>query len=374
MLLLIGCLEPYEPPEITETINILVVDGFLNSTDATAGVKLSHTSPIKSTSSGTPETNATVTVESEDGTSFTLVEKSAGYYSAEGVSLNIDNRYRLVIARSDNQRVVSDFIELTNSPPIDSISWEADADGVNIFANTHDTSVETGYYYWDYIETWEYNSPVSSYIKWENNVPVFRGNGDDITKCWRSLPSSKIVVGSSLRLAENVIQRFPIISLPAGSNKLSIKYSVLVRQRTLSKDEYDFWKELQKTTENLGSLFDPLPYQVRGNLRDEGDPNTEVLGVFSGGSVTEKRIFIGVSELPANLRKFPTMYCPLDTVCIFKRPNDQRCRVGLDELNGTELLVGTLYDGPALWGYTIGSPSCVDCREQGGTLTRPDFW
>lgn len=375
LLLSISCLEPYQPPEIAQNIKILVVDGFVNSTAGSANVKLSHTNPISSESSGEPETNATVTIEDENGASFSLTEQPSGYYTAEGMDININSKYRLVIQRSDNQRVSSDFIALKNAPPIDSISWAPENDGLNIFVNTHDASGEARYYYWDYVETWEYVSPQFSYYKWVNKVPTLREPNESTYKCWRTVPSSKITVGSSLHLEENVIKGFPITFIPAGSTKISILYSILVRQRTLRKEEYDFWKELQKTTENLGGLFDPLPYQVKGNLRSDSDPNTEVLGIFSGGSVQETRFFINAADVPAYLRNFPRPYCPIDTVCIKKNPlGDTRCRLGLSDLNGSELLLDALAQANVVWGYTIGTPDCADCRTHGGVLTRPDFW
>jgi len=148
LFLLISCLEPYQPPEIAENINILVVDGFVNSTAGSASVRLSHTNPISSTTSGEPETDAAVSIQDENGTSFTLTEQPSGYYTAEGMDINANARYRLVVERTDNQRVVSDFIDLKTSPPIDSVTWGSEDDGLNIFVNTHDASGEARYYYW----------------------------------------------------------------------------------------------------------------------------------------------------------------------------------------------------------------------------------
>ena len=45
LLILTGCIEPYNPPAIADTIDILVVDGFLNGTDSSATVQLSKATP-----------------------------------------------------------------------------------------------------------------------------------------------------------------------------------------------------------------------------------------------------------------------------------------------------------------------------------------
>jgi hypothetical protein len=372
--LLMSCVEPYDPPAVSKDVNILVVDGFVNTTDGSATVRLSHTNLISSDSTGAPESNATVVIEDEAGTTFTLTEKNPGQYSTEGIAIKTNLKYRLLIERSDDHRIASDFIELQTSPPIDSLTWGLEDNGLNILVNTHGNS-ETGYYYWDYVETWEYNSALTSYYKLVDKVPTLRPSHEGIQKCWRTVSSSKIIVGSSSHLQENVIQGFPITFIPAGSSKISILYSIIVRQRSLSRQEYEFWKELEKTTESLGSLFDPMPYQVIGNLRSETDPDIEVLGVFSAGSIQEKRLFIHRTDLPSRLTAAPAAFCPIDTVCIYKNPaGDPRCKTGLADLNGEEPLLDALYSGNTVWGYTRASPECSDCRLHGGTVTRPDFW
>ncbi|MEK6782310.1 MAG: hypothetical protein AABY93_11415 [Bacteroidota bacterium] len=45
-LLVLSCIEPYDPYVDQETPNMLVVDGFVNATDHSATVRLSRTQPI----------------------------------------------------------------------------------------------------------------------------------------------------------------------------------------------------------------------------------------------------------------------------------------------------------------------------------------
>ncbi|MEJ7664694.1 MAG: DUF4249 family protein [Hymenobacter sp.] len=50
------------------------------------------------------------------------------------------------------------------------------------------------------------------------------------------------------------------------SSKLYYLYSILVRQYALTPEEFAYWDKLRKNTENLGTLFDPLPSQLSGNV------------------------------------------------------------------------------------------------------------
>src|SRR5215216_4986167 len=76
-----GCLEQYDPPEISSTIDILVVDGSLNSTDNTATVKLTKASALSDNGDPVPELHASVRIEEENGGTFPLIENGAGSYS-----------------------------------------------------------------------------------------------------------------------------------------------------------------------------------------------------------------------------------------------------------------------------------------------------
>jgi hypothetical protein len=374
LFILIGCLEPYEPPAILDQIDLLVVEGFMDSQHGSVSVKLAKAIPLSSEEPTSPEQNAIVSIHEENGDDYTLSEQEPGIYTLAGLNLTANAKYRLAIRTSNQQEYASDPIELKQSPPIDSITWEYKEDGVNVLINTHDPSGKTRYYYWDFIETWEYNARHGSLYKVLNGLAVARTPAEMVYKCWATAPSTKVIVGSSIRLNEDVIQRLPLTFIPEGSDKISIKYSMLLKQRALSKAEFDFWQEIQKTTEGLGGLFDPQPFQVTGNIHHVKDPTVPVLGFFGGGSIEEKRIYIKYENLPFNLRDYARQFCPLDTVCVYRGPlNDRPCGIDLMSLGNSALLVAEV-GSPTPWGFTMASPQCGDCRYAGGSLTRPAFW
>jgi len=142
-----------------------------------------------------------------------------------------------------------------------------------------------------------------------------------------------------------------------------VKYSILVKQQSLTKEAYNFWTQLKKSTESLGGLFDPLPSQVLGNMYSENNSAEPVLGYFSGGQTSEKRIFIQFSDLPPDLKLVMPPNCPIDTIVnddIRNYPNT--------------FLIGS-YGAPFPLGYIKSEgPNCMDCRDDGGVLQRPDFW
>jgi len=56
--------------------------------------------------------------------------------------------------------------------------------------------------------------------------------------------------------------------------------SAYVEQYTLSPENYAYWSLVSIQTQQVGSLFDPPPAPVIGNLRDANDPGKTVLGYF----------------------------------------------------------------------------------------------
>lgn len=371
-----GCLESYQPPEIVSDVNILVVDGFLNSTEGSATVRILHATALSDDSKPKPEANATVSIHAEGGTSYVLTEQDSGTYSISGLNIDPATRYQLSIRTSDEEEYVSDYVEIKESPDIDSVSWEAKEDGINILVNTHDASGNTKYYRWDYIETWEYNAPISSEFKLVDGEPVYRSLAERIYTCWRTVPSTKISIASTVRLTEDVVYNYPIVFLPKGTSKVTVKYSILVKQRAVTKDEFTFLEQLQKSTESLGGLFDPQPSQVAGNIHNLSDPSAPALGYFSAGTVKEKRFFLSFGDLPNHLNKYPFPgNCLPDTICLVRGMfQPYRCILVLEDLTGSELIGHALYSRVAINGYTLSSPQCADCRTQGGVLAKPDFW
>lgn len=379
LILSTSCVEPYHPRLNNDDVDIMVINGFINASKNSAVVSLSHANALSNPNNSNPERDATVVISEEDGTSFTLEEKEPGSYVGNGLLIKSDAKYQLTVTTTDGDEYASDYTEINATPPIDSISWEPDEDGITIFANTHDFTNKARHYKWSFTETWEYRSVFSSEFKLVNdNQPLKRQNDEQIDLCYRTIPSTKIYIGTTERLTQNIISNYILLSIPKGDVKLSQRYSLIVTQSALRKEEYSYLQQLQRTTESFGSIFDPQPSPVIGNIHHVKDASIPVIGYFSGGTVHEQRIFIRFKDLPIDLRVLPLVgNCNiLDTVCVKKpAPPGIFCNEDLDHLINNPVLVGAIYDDKfRIVAYTKTSTDCGDCRSHGGTLERPDFW
>ncbi len=363
---LVGCIDPYSPPEIEQAEAALVIDGFINVLDNST-IKLSRTQNLADTNAPLQEVGATLWVEDEQGTKFFLTEESAGVYKLQAQSFTADT-YRLHIITSNSKEYVSDFERVTLSPAIDSISWSLTDDlGVQLYVSTHDTESTQGFYRWTFDETWQYTSAAQStyvYNKQTRNAEI---RTDDIYTCWRTGKSSDVQIESTTRLSENRVSEYPLTYIKQNDERLRYKYSIQVKQYSITQDAFNYWQQIKKTTEDLGTLFGPLPSQVTGNFKSVSNPSEPVIGYFTIGSVTSSRIFIPWQELIAPAF-YDTPYQGCETFVI--------AIDDIEDFSGPFILTYGYPNpnGPGIVGYYYGSASCIDCRLSGGVNVKPDFW
>ncbi len=286
-----NCREVYDPPQGQATVNYLVVDGFLDINNPSI-ITLSRTRSLADSVPSIPELNAQVSVEGSNGIRYELNESGNGSYSIYSLPLDPNQRYRLDIATADGKLYQSDFVDVKLTPPIDSISFIKKNDGVHIYANTHDASGSSKYYQWEFQETWEYRSFFGSEYEYLDHQLLSRPPEHQVFRCWHYTSSNSIFVGSSANLSTDLIFENELVFIATAGEKLSVLYSIWVKQHVLTKEGYEFWQNLKKNTEELGSLFDAQPFQVTGNIHCVSNITEPVIGFVSAGSSDSSRIFI----------------------------------------------------------------------------------
>ncbi len=356
--LLYACVEPFAPPEITSAERYLVVDGSLDTNPAgSSQIKLSRTQNIYDKGAPQPELRAKLTVEGDQGSSFTFVEAGQGVYNLGASAFSDTEKYRLRIKTSSGKEYLSAYVPVVKNPPIDSLTYKVrgQGEGVQIYVNTHDPLNKTRFYRWSYDETWEYSMPLYSVYELVGKEVVYREQ--NINTCWSSANPTTIVLGTSIKLSKDIIRDQTVTFVPAASNKLQSKYSILVKQYALTQEEYEYWNTLAKTTERTGSLFDPQPAEVTGNIKSVSNPSEPVFGYFSASNRQEQRLF--VTEY---LNRSFSPCEPTDTLSIREIPES------------LDLILSEYYTNSPIPMYTMGTPDCTDCRLKGGTTQRPSFW
>jgi hypothetical protein len=183
-------------------------------------------------------------------------------------------------------------------------------------------------------------------------------------RCWTTDTSANILLANSAALHQDIIDSFNLITLPDGDQKITKVYSILVRQYALTEDAYNFWLLIQKTTQDVGTLFDIQPTQLTGNIHCTSNPAVPVIGYISACTAQQQRIYIAESSLH-NWIHNQAGFVGCDTVSIpfsFANP----FAYNYPDTN----FAPYYFDGSAL---VLASSVCLNCLLLGGTNIRPPF-
>lgn len=375
-----SCIERIAPESI-DFQELMVVEGRLTGQPGGCLVYLSRTRPLNSDSLR-PERSAEVAVIDRDGNTHPLQEVSPGVYkSFPSFAGMFNEEYRLSIVTSRDERFESLPVTLKQTPPIDSVYFEASTrltevagdtlTGITILLDTHSDSGGTRFYRWEWEETWEVRVPYPSKYDWEliqelppsHERPGYEvAHNRPVEVCFSNRVFDGILVGDSKGLAQDRISKQEVTYVSTIGYKLNSMYSINVRQYVLDEQEYIFWSTLDKLSESLGTLFDPLPYQVTGNIFKINDADTPVLGYFGASSIEEQRIFISRQQL-RHINYAPNP-CIQEKLLVENKFVQNHIEAGY--------LIAALGPYGSLM-YELAPAACCDCTYH-GTLEKPEFW
>jgi hypothetical protein len=368
------CSEPYTP-EISKYENILVIDGIITDDPGPCEVRLTRSFKYGDKES-IPEQYATVFITDDLGNIASMAESSPGLYR----TINPDFRgitgrqYRLHVSTSDLESYESEFVELKKVPAIENLYAEFGEQagnteveqGFHIYVDTYDPENLTRYYRYDFEETWQIAVPYPSYYLVEDDQLVFRT--EPTNPCWRTEPSEDILVTTSEQMQSDIIRKFPVHFVSTKGNRLTIRYSILVRQYSLTREAYVFWDQIRATNQDLGTLFDKQPAQIRGNIFNVNDPDAPVLGFFEASCMASERIFLTHSDVPAGTKLTSgfvdcyAQYLIIPKNRFMEYSNRGYCMVY--DASSAEVVFGL---------GVVATFRCCDCSFTGSKI-KPDFW
>jgi hypothetical protein len=354
-----GCIKQFIP-EVSEDQDILVVEGLITDQPGQNEIKVSTSMPLGISSSANPVTGCTATITDNLGNIYNLQERDSGTYVADPSFQGVIGRsYTLHLKASSsyhNQTYESSAVLMNPVPPIDSLYYERlvlkrgddgfpTGEGCQIYISTHDPGNMCKYYRWEFAETWEIRLP---YIV-PNKV------------CWVTNKEGKINIKNMSSYSENIINHLPINYVSNETDRLKVRYSILVNQYSMNEDEFTYWDKLQSIVQQVGSLYDKIPASTPGNIRCIEKPSETVLGYFSASAVSSRRIFVN-----GYFRGMPDLYsdCENASVSYF------------DSIPGLNHGVWVIIDEPQPYpGFRIltFTKGCADCTVR-GTNIQPDYW
>ncbi len=351
-------------PEIDEKTELVVVDGIITDRPGINTIKLYKSMPLGKKVDAVPIGGCTVEIMDDLNNSYDLSETATGTYVTDSAEFRgiVGRKYTLKIYTNsismNNYSYESLPMEMKPVPPIGNIYFEKTLikeedkynkarEGCRIYLDTYDPDNLCSYYRWDYTETWEIHLP---YLV-KNKI------------CWITNNSSTIEIKNTAPLSENQISGYPLMSISDQTDRLKVKYCILVNQYSLNDDEYMYWEKTKNITESVGGLFDITPASVPSNIYCIEDPKEKVLGYFSVSAMTSKRLFItdyfsGIIDLYRNCET-EKIYGPEDYPI-----------TGLN-FSLWVIIDGTKYIPP--YRIITDNHDCADCTLR-GTNKEPAFW
>jgi hypothetical protein len=365
-MFLTGCITPFIP-ETEESQSLIVIEGMITDQPEVNTIKISKSTPLGIKPKTTALGKCTVWITDDLNRRFNLKESKTGIYVTDPLTFRgvIGRKYSLHV--NTNTSYINGYMfesypmEMKPVPQIDSIYYEKviipqpisaafKPEGCMIYLDTHDENGNCRFYRWDYTETWEVRIPYSLAL---NRV------------CWITEVSNDINVKSTRGMSADLVRKFPLRLVSNVTDRLKVKYSMLLNQYSLNEREYAYWEKLKSMTQDVGSLYDVTPASIPNNLFCIQDPSVEALGFFSVSAKKSKRIFIK-DQFFGQPDIYSKNNCVSDTI--------DGVQTKMEGLNYTVWILEINY-GPDPPPYTVttNSKGCADCTVR-GTNVKPDFW
>ena len=335
-------------------------------------------------------------VEGEDGT-IVEGESSWGTCLLDTRSLKPDVRYRLhIYDQEQGHHYVSDWESVQGAPIIDSLSYKAAGDHLDVRVTFHSDG-STPYYCLAQDEEWEYHANTTSYYRYiprggaapEEGIQVFP-NWDSPYKdnygrifnvwdpypnytCWNSTIKGVTTIITTGAMVSNKMVDYVYRTLDQHDRRISVKYRSIVSLRMVSKESFAYWESLEQASTQTGDLFSPIPSILHGNIINEDNPSAQVIG------------YIGVSELVTK-----DIFIKHEDVKVYKQPSDlydnlMKASIGSGDERGVKIfeMAQRYAQGYRPWTteatddnmfYIWIMEDCMDCRKLGGTVQKPKDW
>lgn len=329
-----ACIDEVEFP-IEREDAIIFVDGMIADSLDTYTIRLGYSAEIGEGNDNilVPITDAQVEVHDDQGNIVSFNPDGSGFYSA--MMAGVPGRgYQLKARVAGGREIESEMEILPASVPISSVKGEVEIEEfLNTFNNLStkeslilkvSTTIPSGerpYLRWRVSGQYEFreNYPGAISTKW-----CYAPDVVDLNQL--NTFNSRLLAGNELK--------DQVILTTDYNHRFAYMYCFHVQQLRISEQEFNYWGQVELLINRSGSLFDPPPGNIKGNLYDPQNADQAVLGFFSVAGASSKRQFIS-----------------RDTTNIYI---DDRCRFRFNQPT---------------------PQACLDCLTlEGSTVERPDYW
>lgn len=314
----------------------LVVEGRITDSNEPVRVNLSWTTGYDHGYRPPKVSGARVCISDSEGNCAELQEVAEGTYSAVGNTIKgVQGRsYTIEISLPDGRNYVSSPEVLREAPGIDSSyggffyrerlnsnNYIEQVPSMQLYADVMNPLDEDNFILWEWEGVYAFSPPLAPQPQ----------------ACWISEPElySRFNLMSDENFSSDLVRDHKIDFIDVDF-RFASRYSVELQQYALSVEAFEYMKGLRHQLDRSGSITDPPPYRVKGNIHNPADENEVVLGYFYAAGRAASHLFIERSQVP------------LDSV------GEMAC------------------DGPP---FAPPPPVCVNCLSSpNGSIQPPSYW
>jgi hypothetical protein len=311
---LASCIEEVNVP-IRYEAGTLVVEGLITTAPPPYRVRLSYTGEFDY-GSQIPASllikDAKVSISDDAGNSTSLVVLNNDYQTT---NLNfrgvVGRSYTLTVELPGGGKYVSKPEKILPVPPIDKVYHEFEnienlydaksdpyqPDGYRLYVDLKDPATERNYYRWTatgYSRRATTGEPCPFFC-----FPPCKCN----TSCFVQADNNALNVLSDAQVNGNAVRRRAVYFSPLYTTG---NHYVEIAQYSMSREAFQFWLRYQEQSTRTGSIFDPIPAPIEGNIVNAANPNDLALGYFGASAVYRVRyVFNPDTNDPDFIDKLP---------------------------------------------------------------------
>lgn len=363
ILWLSSCIDPFNPEINGNGDGQLVIEGRITDQPGQHRVNISKTRSYNDPNGAIPDqvSGARVQISDDEGNVFELAELTAGVYATKTEVQGVVGRtYQLKVTYQGEEYSSEPELLTPSSEPasigarftrefVEEGTGEVLLNRVLFYLDVNKNKQASDYYKYSIDFTYEIESPF-----WQTPDACGDNTLTEITPkiCYVSEEPDVFLNILSLKGYAGARYQEHYVGEVDANRRFMSKFSIRIRQYSMTEQAYQYWENVQAQRLRTGSLFDPPPSRIPGNIQSVSKPDEAVLGYFMASSEKEIRSFFSPEVLEAELENFNGCDCfPEPTIkCMGVVPPD---------------------------GFVLPPPRnyCCDCREYpNSTAEKPSFW
>jgi Domain of unknown function (DUF4249) len=295
-LLLASCLDEIKLEQPAK-LEKLVIEGGITDNATENILRLSYTDGVGAPKRVLPTSGVYVEIQSSKGDKIVMRADpyGSGLFTSERGSFvgKAGELYNLYIKLSDGREYKSVPQLMPAKVPIKKLNYEVTEKpraGFAISTDLDDPKETENYYRW---------KAESFKIKRTTGVPV--AFSICCNTCWVKDISESLNVLSDQNFNGNTIKNHPVYFSNYTGQSM---HKINIKQFGISKEAYQYYKKLKSQLGRTGSIFDPIPATVRGNIVNTQNPDDVALGFFEVSTIIKKQLEI----LDEKLQKYDAFY------------------------------------------------------------------